>query len=105
MDSEQKRTLVLSVLFFSFLLGLLDLSRILDPYTMHTAVFMGEERRVTVRANGQAVGVGDWRGGREIFKKNDNIMTRFILAVPRRGIHTWTRAASTEEVVLFRQFF
>ena len=105
MDSEQKGTIVVVVLFLGLLLGGLELSKALDPYTLQVVMFRGEEERVAVYTNRRAIAVGNFVVHNEVFERNGNMMTRVVLAVPRRGILTWERTASNHEAKLFRRFF
>jgi hypothetical protein len=101
MDSDQKRTVIVVVLFLRFLLGLLELGKALDPYTMQTTTFRGEERKVAVYTNRRVVSIGSFVTRTEISGQ----IALDIVAVPRRGILAWTRVASPEEAELFHRFF
>lgn len=105
MDSERKKTLLIGFLFLGFLMGTLELGKILDPYTLHTVTFRGKETRVVVYANRRAIAVENLAVKNEILERDGNFITRTTIAVPRRGIHTWTGVASNDEVELFHRFF
>ena len=107
MDSEQKRTVAVAVLFVSFLMvGLPYLGKLADPFTLQAATFRGQERTVAVRTNRQAVTIVDDISAIEVFEQKGKIMTRHYVVAPRAGgVLITTRKASADEGRLFRKFF
>ncbi|MFY9493096.1 MAG: hypothetical protein WAP55_01225 [Minisyncoccia bacterium] len=107
MDSEQKRTAAVAILFLGFLLvGVPSLGKLIDPSTSQTATFRGEERTVAVRMNRQAVMIVDDISGIEVFEYKGKVMTRHSIMAPRAGgVLITTRNASADESRLFHEFF
>lgn len=104
-SSEKRSTLIGMVGFPVFILGLLFLSKIFDPYTIHEVKFKGEQRTVAVFEKRQAVKIGNILSMDEVFKHEGVVKTNHYFGVPRRGYFITTRESTVAELALFHQFF